>query len=85
MSGDAIESIKCYLTGEPRPDGTFTVRKLMIADKHGLTRNVFNAKINIYRTTGEPILLGIEDRLLRDDATDAELANIARRDPPEDG
>jgi len=67
LAGDAIESIKCYLTGRAQPDGTFTIRKLVISDKHGLTRNVFNAKINIYRTTGEPILLGIEDRLLRGD------------------
>ncbi|MFQ5634961.1 MAG: hypothetical protein ACE5G3_06490 [Gammaproteobacteria bacterium] len=65
LAGDAIESIKCYLTGRAQPDGTFTIRKLSINDKHGLTRNVFNAKINIYRCDGEPILLGIEDRLLR--------------------
>ncbi len=65
LSGDAIESIKCYLTGRAQADGTFTIRKLSIHDKHGLTRNVFNAKINIYRCAGEPILLGIEDRLLR--------------------
>ena len=67
LAGDAIESIKCYLTGRAQADGTFTIRKLSINDKHGLTRNVFNAKINIYRCSGEPILLGIEDRLLRGD------------------
>jgi len=67
LSGDAIESIKCYLTGRAQADGTFTIRKLAINDKHGLTRNVFNAKINIYRCAGDPILLGIEDRLLRGD------------------
>ena len=67
LSGEAIESIKCYLTGKARPDGTFTIRKLAINDKHGLTHTVFNAKINIYRRAAEPILLGIEDRLLRGD------------------
>lgn len=67
LSGDAIESIKCYLTGRAQADGTFTIRKLALNDKHGLTRNVFNAKINIYRINGEPILLGIEDRSLRND------------------
>jgi len=66
LAGEAIESIKCYLTGHPKPDGTFDIRKLVINDKHGMTRNVFNAKINIYRLDAEPILLGIEDRLLRD-------------------
>lgn len=67
LSGDAIESIKCYLTGRALPDGTFSIRKLALHDKHGLTRNVFNAKINIYRIGGKPILLGIEDRSLRGD------------------
>lgn len=65
LSGDAIESIKCYLTGRARADGTFTIRKLAINDKHGLTHSAFNAKINIYRRAADPILLGIEDRLLR--------------------
>jgi hypothetical protein len=67
LSGDAIESIKCYLTGKAQSDGTFTIRKLTLNDKHGLTRNVFNAKINIYRIGGDPILLGIEDRSLSGD------------------
>ncbi len=67
LSGDAIQSIKCYLTGEPAGDGQFTIRKLTIEDKHGLTHNVFNAKINIYRNDAAPILLGIEDRMLRGD------------------
>jgi hypothetical protein len=67
LAGDAIESIKCYLTGRAQADGTFTIRKLTLNDKHGLTRNVFNAKINIYRIGGAPILLGIEDRCLRGD------------------
>jgi hypothetical protein len=68
LSGDAVESIKCYLTGEACADGTFTVRKLAIQDKHGLRRNAFNAKVNIHRRGAEPILLGIEDRQLREAA-----------------
>ena len=71
LSGDAIESIKCYLTGEAQADGTFGIRRLSIHDKHGLKRYVYNAKINIYRREADPILLGIEDRLLR--ASDQEL------------
>ncbi len=67
LSGEAIESIKCYLTGEQSDAGDYSIRKLAITDKHGLSRNVFNAKINIYRRDAEPILLGIEDRMLRDD------------------
>jgi len=67
LSGEAIHSIKCYLTGEPAGNGDFNIRKLTIEDKHGLCHNVFNAKINIYRDHAEPILLGIEDRLLKID------------------
>ena len=81
LSGDAIESIKCYLTGRAQADGTFTVRKLTIDDKHGLTRNVFNAKINIYRCVGEPILLGIEDRLLRGESAAVRTTAHIRTDP----
>ena len=76
LSGDAIESIKCYLTGEARNDGTFTIRRLAVKDKHGLTRFAYNAKINIYRREAEPILLGIEDRLLR--ASQQDLATAGQ-------
>lgn len=67
LSGEAIESIKCYLTGKPSGDGLFSIRKMTIEDKHGLLHHVFNAKINIYRNHADPILLGIEDRMLRGD------------------
>ncbi len=80
LSGEAVESIKCYLTGEACPDGTFSIRRLAIEDKHGLRRNAFNAKVNIHRRGAEPILLGIEDRLLREDArgtmTTAQLIRV---------
>lgn len=71
LSGEAVESIKCYLTGEACPDGTFSIRRLAIEDKHGLRRNAFNAKVNIHRRGAEPILLGIEDRQLRQDGRPA--------------
>ncbi len=66
LSGEEVESIKCYLTGEACADGTFSIRKLAIEDKHGLRRTAFNAKVNIHRRGAEPILLGIEDRMLRE-------------------
>lgn len=65
LSGEAIESIKCYLTGQAQTDGSYSIRKLSISDKHGRAHTVFNAKVNIYRRAAPPILLGIEDRLLR--------------------
>jgi len=67
LSGEAIESIKCYLTGEPDDDGQYSIRKLCIEDKHGLMHTAFNAKINIYRSDADAILLGIEDKMLKGD------------------
>jgi hypothetical protein len=70
LAGEKIAQIKSYLTGARLRDGRFTVRRITIRDKHGISRNVFNGKANIYRQHAEPILLGIEDRLL-DFASDA--------------
>ncbi|MGH8224031.1 MAG: helix-turn-helix domain-containing protein [Woeseiaceae bacterium] len=64
LSGERVSAIKCYLTGERLDGGEFNIRKLHIKDKHGLTRTAYNAKVNIYRDTAQPILLGIEDRKL---------------------
>ena len=64
LSGEKVESIKCYLTGTRLKTGDFSIRRIAISDKHGITRNVFNAKVNIYRRHADPILLGIEDRAL---------------------
>jgi hypothetical protein len=64
LSGEKVTAIKCYLTGERQENGDFSIRRLQIKDKHGLTRTVFNAKVNIYRELTQPILLGIEDKKL---------------------
>jgi len=64
LSGDRITAIKCYLTGENMGGGQFNIRRLIITDKHGLSRVAFNAKVNIYREDAEPILLGIQDAKL---------------------
>jgi hypothetical protein len=66
LSGDRIDSLKCYLTGDKDSDGAFSIKKYRISDKHGLTRDVFNAKVNIYRQHAEPIYLGIRDSELSD-------------------
>ena len=79
LSGERISSIKCYLTGERSNDGDFTVRRLVIHDKHGRSRFVFNAKVNIYREAAEPILLGIEDRTLRSVGGPFEQYDLIRR------
>ena len=64
FSGERVTAIKCYLTGENMGGGQFNIRRLHIKDKHGLSRVAYNAKVNIYRETAHPILLGIEDKKL---------------------
>ena len=64
LSGERVSAIKCYLTGERLESGEFSIRRLQIKDKHGLSRTAYNAKVNIYREMAQPILLGIEDRKL---------------------
>jgi hypothetical protein len=64
LSGEKVTAIKCYLTGERQDNGDFSIRRLQIKDKHGLSRTAYNAKINIYRELAQPILLGIEDKKL---------------------
>ncbi len=64
LSGERVTAIKCYLTGENMGGGQFNIRRLTIKDKHGLSRVAFNAKVNIYRETAKPILLGIQDKKL---------------------
>jgi len=64
FSGERVTAIKCYLTGEDMGGGQFNIRRLHIIDKHGLSRVAYNAKVNIYRESAKPILLGIEDRKL---------------------
>jgi hypothetical protein len=64
FSGERVTAIKCYLTGENIGGGQFNIRRLLIKDKHGLSRIAYTAKVNIYRETAQPILLGIEDRKL---------------------
>lgn len=76
LSGDQVTAIKCYLTGERSPTGLFSIRKLIINDKHGLTRFVYNAKVNIHRHNAEPILLGIEDKALRNDQVPIKTAEL---------
>lgn len=58
LSGDHIDSIKCYLTGERNENGDFVVHRFSISDKHNRLRNVYNAKVNIYTGDGDPIFLG---------------------------
>ena len=61
LSDDEIDGIQCYLTGEKKlKDDEFAIKRYLISDKHGKTRYVYNAKVNIYRTQAEPIFLGVQ-------------------------
>jgi len=66
LSGEAIDAIKCYLTGARDGNGDFTIKKYLVTDKHGLSRHAFNAKVNIYRENSKPIFLGVQDSELND-------------------
>ena len=63
---DRIKAIKCYLTGDKQTDGSYAVKQYLVTDKHGYSRHVFNAKVNIHRSEGIPIYLGIQDAELDD-------------------
>lgn len=69
LSGERVDLIKCYLTGAKLGGGEFSVRRLVVNDKHGMSRNVYNAKASIYRQSAEPILLGLEDKALKSAST----------------
>lgn len=60
LSGDSIDGINCYLTGDRSERNDFGVLRYTIADKHDRLRNVYNAKINIYRGDADPIFLGLQ-------------------------
>jgi hypothetical protein len=59
ISGGRVDNIRCYLTGRSLGNGQYLVSRYHIGDKHGATRAVYNAKINIQRDKAEPIFLGI--------------------------
>jgi hypothetical protein len=81
LSGDRVDYIRCYLTGAKLTDGEFTVRRILVKDKHGRVRTVYNSKANIYRRNGTPLLLGIEDRVIAADLpTTVASEHVVRRD-----
>jgi hypothetical protein len=79
VSGDRIEHIRCYLTGQGLDQGRYPVNRYHIHDKHGTVRTVYNAKINIHRERAEPIFLGNQ----REDLAtfSAVIVDVLTRDP----
>ncbi|HEX9647576.1 MAG TPA: hypothetical protein VGB88_08765 [Alphaproteobacteria bacterium] len=79
LSGQRITAIKCYLTGKRIGGGVYSITKYALSDKHGRQRNVFNAKVNIYRGDADVLYLGLENKdLERFDAEAAEPRTRAR-------
>ena len=46
------------MTGETSVFGGESIHRFKITDKHGLSRNAYNLRVNIQMTQGRPILLG---------------------------
>jgi hypothetical protein len=65
ISGASIANIRCYLTGKSLGAGRYQVNRYHIVDKHGTTRAVYNAKMNIHRESAETIYLGIQSEELQ--------------------
>lgn len=59
VANDHIADIRCYVTGRSLPGGGFEAARYLVADKHGRTRPVYNAKINIHLREGDAIFLGL--------------------------
>lgn len=76
VSGGVIEAIRCYLSGESLGGDRYLVNRYHIRDKHGTSRSVYNAKINIHREGAEPIYLGIQ----RDDLWAFSATNVEELD-----
>jgi len=58
LLGNPIASLKTYLTGPKRTDGSFGVQRLRVTDKHGLAHDCFNLKINAHLHGTEPLYCG---------------------------
>jgi len=58
LAGEKINSVKCYLTGSP-DDESHAIKKYRIADKHKLTRNVYNVKVDISLANSATLSLGL--------------------------
>ena len=77
ISGGRVSSIRCYLTGRRLESGGHFIHRYHLRDKHGSTRQVYNAKINIHREGADPIYLGIQNEDLAN--FDAELEALRRQ------
>jgi hypothetical protein len=64
VAGEKTDKIYCYVTGETGASGGETAKRYLIKDKHGMSRVAYNLRINIYRQSQSPIILGMQGRRL---------------------
>jgi class 3 adenylate cyclase len=62
IADDRLSSVSCYLTGSRSGDGRFAIERFPIEDKHGATRLVYNAKVNIHCEHAAPLFLGLQHK-----------------------
>ena len=62
IADDTISGVSCYLTGSGASDGGFSIERYEVDDKHGATRYVYNAKVNIHCEHAEPLFLGLQHK-----------------------
>ncbi|MDP6517016.1 MAG: hypothetical protein QF926_10400 [Alphaproteobacteria bacterium] len=80
LSSEEISAIKVYLTGERVERGVYNIKKYSVVDKHGLRRDVFNAKVNIFRGNSDTLYLGLENKELeRFDAEEGQYRQTGER------
>ncbi len=61
LSGEKVQSIFCYLTGETGASAGQNIRRFRITDKHGRSRNAYNLRIKIQGQNKQPLMLGVQD------------------------
>lgn len=62
IADDTISGVSCYLTGSGARNGGFSIERYEVDDKHGTTRFVYNAKVNIHCEHAEPLFLGLQHK-----------------------
>jgi hypothetical protein len=62
IADDTISGVSCYLTGSRAGDGGFSIQRYEVEDKHGASRFVYNAKVNIHCERAEPLFLGLQHK-----------------------
>jgi len=76
IPGGEITSVRSYLTGPRVDERSFTIRKYLVSDKHGLEHACYNAKFNLTTKEGGEVRFG----LLESDMAEFK----ARHDPADD-